>query len=127
MKPTVQAPEFYQVGNDYVQAPLSAFFEEGSAFSGYNPDGSVYQAESYQDGIYRQMSKTLTEGEFSAARWKDPNGFNKRTVLVDPMAPIPTYTSGDSQYAVSDVVYGIGPKDDAGSAIKPDNTILANE
>lgn len=105
MKPTVQAPEFYQVGNDYVQAPLSAFFEEGSAFSGYNPDGSVYQAESYQDGIYRQLSKTLTEGEFSAAPWKDPNGFNKRTVLVDPMAPIPTYTSGDSQYAVSDVIY----------------------
>ena len=127
MKPAVQAPEFYRVGDDYVQAPLSAFFEEGSAFSGYNPDGSVYQAESYQDGIYRQMSKTLTEGEFSAAPWKDPNGFNKRTVLVDPMAPIPTYTSGDSQYAVSDVVYGIGPKDDAGSAIKPDNTILANE
>lgn len=127
MKPTVQAPEFYQVGNDYVQAPLSAFYEEGSAFSGYNPDGTIYQEESYQDGIYRQLSTKLTEGEFSAAPWKDPKGFNKRTVLVDPLAPIPTYTSGDSQYSVADVVYGIGPEDKAGSAVTPDKNILANE
>jgi hypothetical protein len=125
MKPTVQAPEFYQVGNDYVQAPLSGFFEE--EMTCIAPDGSESVCDSYQDGIYRQLSKTLTEGEFSADPWKDPKGFNKRTVLVDPMAPIPTYTSGDSQYSVADVVYGIGPVDDAGSAINPDNTIPANE
>ena len=48
------------------------------------------------------------------------DGFNKRTVLVDPMAPIPTYTSGsDTDYSVADVVYGIGPDDKAGSAVKP--------
>lgn len=27
MKPTVQAPDFYMIGNDYVQAPLSSFFD----------------------------------------------------------------------------------------------------
>ena len=119
MKPTVQAPEFYQVGNDYVQAPISAFYKTGSAFSGYNPDGSVYQADTYQDGIYRQLADALVNGAYSADPFKDPSGFNKRTVLVDPKAPVPTYTSGDTQYSVADVVYGIGPDDKAGSAVKP--------
>ena len=109
MKPTVQAPEFYQIGNDYVQAPLDKFFS--SAFSGIGPDGEPYETDSYQDGIYRQLSDDLVNGDFSADPWKDPSGFNKRTVLVDPMAPIPTYTSGDTQYSVADVVYGIGPED----------------
>lgn len=27
MKPTVQAPDFYKIGNDYAQAPLSSFFD----------------------------------------------------------------------------------------------------
>ena len=61
MKPTVQAPEFYQVGNDYVQAPLSGFFEEEMTYIA--PDGSESACDSYQDGIYRQLSKKLTEGE----------------------------------------------------------------
>lgn len=119
MKPTVQAPEFYQVGNDYVQAPLDKFYKTGSAFSGYNPDGSVYHDESYRDGIYRQLSDELVNGAYSADPFKDPSGFNKRTVLVDPLAPVPTYTSGDTAYSVADVVYGIGPDDAAGSAVKP--------
>ena len=121
MKPTVQAPEFYQVGNDYVQAPLDKFYKTGSAFSGYNPDGSVYTADTYQDGIYRQLSDELVNGAYSADPFKDPSGFNKRTVLVDPFAPIPTYTSGSdtTDYSVADVVYGIGPDDKAGSAVKP--------
>lgn len=119
MKPTVQAPEFYQVGNDYVQAPLDKFYS--SAFSGIGPDGKAYVIDSYQDGIYRQLSDELVNGAYSADPFKDPSGFNKRTVLVNPMAPIPTYTSGSdtTDYSVADVVYGIGPDDKAGSAVKP--------
>lgn len=119
MKPTVQAPEFYQVGNDYVQAPLDKFYS--SAFSGIGPDGKTYVTDSYQDGIYRQLSDELVNGAYSADPFKDPSGFNKRTVLVDPFAPIPTYTSGSdtTDYSVADVVYGIGPDDKAGSAVKP--------
>ena len=117
MKPTVQAPEFYQVGNDYVQAPLDKFYS--SAFSGIGPDGEPYVEDSYRDGIYRQLSDELVKGTYSADPFKDPSGFNKRTVLVDPKAPIPTYTSGDTAYSVADVVYGIGPDDKAGSAVKP--------
>ena len=119
MKPTVQAPEFYQVGNDYVQAPLGKFYS--SAFSGIGPDGKPYVTDSYQDGIYRQLSDELVNGAYSADPFKDPSGFNKRTVLVDPFAPIPTYTSGSdtTDYSVADVVYGIGPDDKAGSAVKP--------
>lgn len=113
MKPTVQAPEFYQVGNDYVQAPLDKFFKTGSAaFSGIGPDGKAYVTDSYQDGIYRQLSDDLVNGDFSADPWKDPSGFNKRTVLVNAYAPIPTYTSGeDTDYSKADVVYNIGPED----------------
>lgn len=112
MKPTVQAPEFYQVGNDYVQAPLDKFFS--SAFSGIGPDGKPYETDSYQDGIYRQLSDDLVNGDFSADPWKDPSGFNKRTVLVNAYAPIPTYTSGeDTDYSKADVVYNIGPEDKA--------------
>lgn len=119
MKPTSQAPEFYQVGNDYVQAPLSGFFKTGSgSFSGIGPDGEPYVTDSYQDGIYRQLSDDLVNGPFSGDPWKDPHGFNKRTVLVNNMAPIPTYTSGeDTQYSVADVVYGIG-KDGEGDLFK---------
>lgn len=112
MKPTVQAPEFYQIGNDYVQAPLNKFFS--SAFSGIGPDGKPYETDSYQDGIYRQLSEDLVNGDFSADPWKDPSGFNKRTVLVDRFAPIPTYTSvGDTDYSKADVVYNVGPEDKA--------------
>jgi len=117
MKPTVQAPEFYQVGNDYVQAPLDKFYS--SAFSGIGPDGKPYVDDSYRDGIYRQLSDELVNGAYSADPFKDPSGFNKRTVLVDPKAPVPTYTSGDTAYSVADVVYGIGPADEAGSAVQP--------
>lgn len=119
MKPTVQAPEFYQVGNDYVQAPLDKFYS--SAFSGIGPDGKPYVDDSYRDGIYRQLSDELVNGAYSADPFKDPSGFNKRTVLVEPFAPIPTYTSGSdtTDYSVADVVYGIGPDDKAGSAVNP--------
>lgn len=118
MKPTVQNPDLYQVANDYVQAPLDKFFSP--EMEAAMPDGSTSAVDSYQDGIYRQLSDDLTQGEWSAAPWKDPAGFNKRTVLVDPFAPLPTYApSGDSDYSVADVVKGVGPEDPAASAIKP--------
>ena len=28
MKPTVQAPDFYKIGNDYAQGPLASFFDD---------------------------------------------------------------------------------------------------
>ena len=118
MKPTVQNPDLYQVANDYVQAPLDKFFSPEMEVA--MPDGSTSAVDSYQDGIYRQLSDDLTQGEWSAAPWKDPAGFNKRTVLVDPFAPLPTYApSGESDYSVADVVKGVGPEDPAASAIKP--------
>jgi hypothetical protein len=113
MKPTVQNPDLYLVGNDYVQAPVSAFYKTGSAFSGIGPDGEPYVDDTYRDGIYRVLSDELTQGAWSADPWKDPHGFNKRTILVDPQSPIPTYASGDKGdlYSVADVVYGVGKED----------------
>lgn len=113
MKPTVQNPDLYLVGNDYVQAPLSAFYKTGSAFSGIGPDGKAYVDDTYRDGIYRVLSDDLVNGAFSGDPWKDPKGFNKRTILVDPQSPIPTYVpeDEDNKYSVADVVYGVGPED----------------
>lgn len=127
MKPTVQNPDLYLVGNDYVQAPIDDFYKTGSAFSGIGPDGKPYVDDTYRDGIYRVLSDKLTEGAWSADPWKNPSGFNKRTLLVDPQAPIPTYVPDDedNKYSVADVVYGIGPTDDAGSALDPSKQIKA--
>ena len=86
MKPTVQNPDFYQVANDYVQAPLSSFFDVGPA-----------SAENYQDGIYTQLAASLASGAYSAAPWKNPAGFNKRIALVNPSA---SYSADD--YAAAD-------------------------
>lgn len=115
MKPTVQNPDLYLVGNDYAQAPVEKFFKTGSGdFSGIGPDGKVYTDESYRDGIYRVLADDLSQGAWSADPWKNPSGFNKRTVLVDAFSPIPTYTSGDEgkNYSVADVIYGIGDDGD---------------
>ena len=87
MKPTVQNPDLYQVANDYVQAPLSAFFDVGPA-----------SAENYQDGIYTKLSDDLVSGAFSADPWKDPAGFNKRIYLVNPSA---SYSADDYAEAVA--------------------------
>lgn len=111
MKPTVQNPDFYAVGNDYAQAPLSAFYDvntkwtvedlckaagvkvdDYSAISG-NVDQLVGEPKFYQDGIYTQLADTLSG-------WKDPNGFNKRTLLVDPSAKY-----DEALYGVADVIY----------------------
>lgn len=114
MKPTVQNPDFYAVGNDYAQAPLSAFYdvdtkwtvedlckaagvkvEDYSAISG-NVDQLVGEPKFYQDGIYTQLSTELDKDN----PWKDPHGFNKRTLLVDPSAKY-----DEALYGVADVIY----------------------
>ena len=121
MKPTVQNPDLYLVGNDYAQAPVTDFYKTGSGdFSGIGPDGEVYTDESYRDGIYRVLSDKLVNGDWKEDPWKDPSGFNKRTVLVDPFSPIPTYASGDKgeNYSVADVIYGVGD-DGKYEAVKP--------
>lgn len=101
MKPTVQAPDFYKIGNDYVQAPLSSFYDvetvwdanslceaagvketEWSAYSGVLGT-KVGEPKFYQDGIYTKLADDLAAGEYSAAPFKNPEGFNKRRVFVD--------------------------------------------
>ena len=114
MKPTVQNPDFYAVGNDYAQAPLSAFYDvdtkwdkkslceaagidedKFSAISG-NVDTLIGQPRYYQDGIYTKLSTELS----ADAPWKDPHGFNKRTLLVDPSAKY-----DEDLYGTADVIY----------------------
>ena len=90
MKPTVQNPDFYQVANDYVQAPISAFFDTGVS------------GENYQDGIFTKLADALSGDGFSADPWKNPKGFNKRIVLLNPSA---AYSADD--YALADAVSGI--------------------
>lgn len=91
MKPTVQNPDFYAVGNDYAQAPISAFYDVGAP------------GENYQDGIYTKLADSLVNGQFSADPWKDPNGFNKRTILVNPSA-----SYADEDYGQADVIFNVG-------------------
>ena len=74
--PTVNGNDLYQVGNDYPQAPVSAYFEEGS----------------YADGIYTKITQT----EFDVASkdghddsffaGKTPVGLNKRVLNVLPQS-----------------------------------------
>jgi hypothetical protein len=114
MKPTVQNPDFYAVGNDYAQAPISAFFDADELWtSGSLLEAAGYEAtdvsawenisgnvailidtpKNYQDGIYTQLADTLSG-------WKDPEGFNKRTLLVNPSAKY-----SDADYGQADVIY----------------------
>lgn len=125
MKPTVQNPDFYAVGNDYAQAPISALYddqtlwttadlckaaniapEDYSAISG-NVAGLVDTPKYYQDGIYTKLAAAIASGDFSGSDpWKDPNGFNKRTILVNPAAK---YNEAD--YGQADVIFNIGETD----------------
>lgn len=103
MKPTVQAPDFYMIGNDYVQAPLSSFYDvdtvwdikslceaagvdesEWSAYSGVLGT-KLNEPKFYQDGIYTKLATKLAgEGDESkTAYFKNPEGFNKRRVYED--------------------------------------------
>ncbi len=112
MKPTVQNPDFYAVGNDYAQAPISAYFdtsrkitaEEAAKMGNSALEGEIYD---YQDGIYTRLAKDLVNGQFSADPWKDPNGFNKRTILVNPSA-----SYADDDYGQADVIFNVGETED---------------
>lgn len=106
MEPTVNTPDVYQLGNDYPQV-ATEFFNTTDA-SGNS---------TYRDGIYTEIADKLqTSGSDTAAQfeingqnyageyWKNTNGFNKRTVLLDPFAPAETVTGASAQYSEGDVI-----------------------
>ena len=71
--PTSNGNDLYQIGNDYPQAPISAYFV----------------ASSYADGIYTQLSDTAKEFtkvsgvdgfDNSFFNLKSPSGLNKRVL-----------------------------------------------
>lgn len=75
--PTSNGNDLYQIGNDYPQAPISAYFV----------------ASSYHDGIYTELSDTakeFTNGfgvdgfDNSFFNLKSPSGLNKRVLDVLP-------------------------------------------
>ena len=77
--PTCNGNDLYQVGNDYPQAPISAYFVSGS----------------YHDGIYTELSdaaKEYTSAESvdgfdnSFFNVKNPAGLNKRILTVLPQS-----------------------------------------
>lgn len=79
IKPTSNANVLYQVGNDYAQAPASAYFN----------------TDSYHDGIYTEVNSAVntipSATPFSKDGFddtffnlKDPQGLNKRVLDVLP-------------------------------------------
>ena len=77
MKNPTNGNDLYQIGNDYPQAPISAYFV----------------ASSYADGIYTQLSNTAKEFtnvsgvdgfDNSFFNFKTPSGLNKRVLNVLP-------------------------------------------
>ena len=85
--PTCNGNDLYQVGNDYPQAPISAYFV----------------ASSYKDGIYTQLSDTAKEYtdvsgkdgfDNSFFNLKTPVGLNKRVWDVLPQSAF-TVSSDD--------------------------------
>ena len=73
MKNPTNGNDLYQIGNDYPQAPISAYFV----------------ASSYADGIYTQLSNTAKEFtnvsgvdgfDNSFFNLKSPSGLNKRVL-----------------------------------------------
>ena len=72
-KPTSNGVDLYQIGNDYPQAPISAYFV----------------ASSYADGIYTQLNKanlfsadSIDGFDDSFFPLKSPSGLNKRILNV---------------------------------------------
>lgn len=72
-KPTSNGVDLYQIGNDYPQAPISAYFV----------------ASSYADGIYTQLNKanlfsadSIDGFDDSFFDHKSPSGLNKRILNV---------------------------------------------
>ena len=77
--PTSNGKDLYQVGNDYPQAPISAYFN----------------ASSYHDGIYTELTpdaaeftdKESVDGfDNSFFNLKTPSGLNKRILTVLPQS-----------------------------------------
>ena len=77
MKNPTNGNDLYQIGNDYPQAPISAYFV----------------ASSYADGIYTKLSDTAKEFtgvsgvdgfDNSFFNLKTPSGLNKRVLNVLP-------------------------------------------
>ena len=79
MKNPTNGNDLYQIGNDYPQAPISAYFV----------------ASSYADGIYTQLSDTAKEFtnvsgvdgfDNSFFNLKSPSGLNKRVLNELPQS-----------------------------------------
>lgn len=79
MKNPTNGNDLYQIGNDYPQAPISAYFV----------------ASSYADGIYTQLSDTAKEFtgvsgvdgfDNSFFNLKTPSGLNKRVLNELPQS-----------------------------------------
>ena len=80
--PTCNGNDLYQVGNDYPQSPISAYFDK----------------DSYHDGIYTELNPDVNkipsgEKPFSQDGFddtffnlKDPAGLNKRILNVLPQS-----------------------------------------
>lgn len=94
--PTSNGNDLYQVGNDYPQAPISAYFV----------------ASSYKDGIYTELASAAAE--FTDVTGKDgfdnsffnlktPSGLNKRVLTVLPQSDWDPVTEDGVEGAVSAV------------------------
>ncbi len=98
--PTVNGNDLYQVGNDYPQAPISAYFKE----------------DSYADGIYTEIVNTGFSAESQDGHddsfflGKDPVGLNKRVLNYLPQ------TSGEDAEGWKDVADGAIFSDDYATA-----------
>lgn len=88
--------DLYQIGNDYPQAPISAYFV----------------ASSYADGLYTQWNDTAKEYtnvsgvdgfDNSFFNLKSPSGLNKRVLNVLPQEDWAEITEDDVDGAVSAV------------------------
>ena len=85
---TSNGNDLYQVGNDYPQAPISAYFV----------------ASSYKDGIYTELASAAAEFtkvsgvdgfDNSFFNLKTPSGLNKRVLNVLPQEKWDDVTSAD--------------------------------
>ena len=94
--PTCNGNDLYQVGNDYPQAPISAYFN----------------ASSYHDGIYTELSdiakeytdvSSLDGFDDSFFNLKSPSGLNKRILNVLPQSAWADVTEEDVAGDVSAV------------------------
>jgi len=96
IKPTSNANVLYQVGNDYAQAPASAYFN----------------TDSYHDGIYTEVNsavntltgvKSVDGFDDTFFNLKDKAGLNKRTLDVLPQSgwkdPEESGVSGEAYFS----------------------------